>query len=148
MSQNDLMIHGYNAEKQNSSSSDYPWQNIEIPPIFFQQENCKFLLQKEIVLRTIVITSLPGEKSLFLSTLPTFIQKGKMVGLPKVTFGLPNLQFSQCLIFKKILQKLLNYYKVDRSFMRRVQPDHLRTSSTLLLQQQFLRMRMAPGTEC
>ena len=34
-----------------------------------------------------------------------------MVGLPKVTFGLPNASFSQ----KKTFYKLLNYNKADRS---------------------------------
>jgi len=45
-----------------------------------------------------------GKKSPFASTLPTFIQKVKMVGLPKVTFGLPNLLLSQRFISQ-------NFYK-------------------------------------
>ena len=122
---------------------------FEIPPIFFQQANCKFLLQKEIVLLTIRHhQSYWGKNPPLLSTLPTFIQKGKMVGLPKVTFGLPNLLISQCFISQKDFTKLLNYYKVDRSFNRRVLLGYLKTSSTLLLQQQCLQKRMALGTEC
>jgi len=115
---------------------------FEIPPIFFQQENCKFFIAKGN--SSSYNTSSPvllGKKALLLSTLPTFIQKGKMVGLP-------NLLLSQRFISQKAFTKLLNYYKVDRSFMRRVPPGYLRTFSTLLLQQQCLQMRMAPGTEC
>ena len=41
-----------------------------------------------------------GKKSLSLSTFTTFIQKQKMVGLPKVTFGLPNASFSQISFYK------------------------------------------------
>ena len=85
---------------------------FEIPPIFFQQANCNILLQKEVVLLTITFQSYWGKNPLHASTLPTFIQKVKMVGLPKVTFGLPNLLLSQLFISQnfykniKILQSL------------------------------------------
>ena len=81
-------------------------KTFEIPPIFFQQENCNILLQKEVVLLTITFQSYWGKKPLFASTLPTFIQKVKMVGLPKVTFGLPNLLLSQRFISQKAFTKL------------------------------------------
>ena len=89
-----------------------------------------------------------GKISPSTSTLPTFIQKVKMVGFPKVTFGIPNLLLSQCFISQKNFTKLLNYYKFDRSFKRRIPPGYLKTSSMLLLQQQCLQMHMDPGIEC
>ena len=110
-------------------------KTLKPPSIFFQQENCKFFIAKGN--SSSYNTSSPvllGEKAPLISTLPTFIQKGKMVGLPKVTFGIPNLLLSQHSISQKSFTKLLNYYKVDRSFMRRVPLDFLGNSSTLLLQ--------------
>ena len=64
---------------------------FEIPPIFFPQANCNFILQKEVVLLTINFQSY-WEKSPLLLYVSHFLYKKKknMVGLPKVTFGLPN----------------------------------------------------------
>ena len=67
-------------------------KTFETPPIFFQQENCKFFIAKgSSSSYNISSPVLLGKKAPFPSMLPTFIQKGKMVGLPKVIFGLPNL---------------------------------------------------------
>ena len=142
------MIHGYNAGKQNSSSSDYPWQNIEIPSIFFQQENCKFLLQKEIVLLTIRHhQSYWGKNPLFSLRFLLLYKKVKMVGLPKVTFGLPNLLLSQRFISQNFY-KNITLIKVDRSSMRRILLGFQRIFSTLLLQQRGLQKRTALGIGC
>ena len=43
-------------------------------------------------------SSLTGKKPFFLSIFPSFIQKAKLVGLPKVTFGLPNASISYNLL--------------------------------------------------
>ena len=112
---------------------------FETPPIFFQQANCKSLLQKEIVLLTIHHPVLLGKKALFFSTFPTFIQKVKMVGLPKVTFGLPNLLLSQRFISQNFY-KNITLIKVDRSSMRRVPLGFLGIFSMLLPQQRDLQM--------
>ena len=56
-------------------------------------------------------SSLTGKKSLSSSLCFLFLyKKQKLVGLPKVTFGLPNVSF-----FPKSFYNLLNYNKADRS---------------------------------
>ena len=120
---------------------------FEIPPIFFQQANCNILLQKEVVLLTITFQSYWGKNPFLLSTFPTFIQKVKMVGLPKVTFGLPNLLLSKCFISQNFY-KNITLIKVDRSSMRRILLSFQRIFSMLLLQQRGIQKRKALGTGC
>ena len=122
---------------------------FEIPPIFFQQANCKFLLQKEIVLLTIRHhQSYWGKKPLFSLRFLLLYKKVKWLGCPKWPLGFPTFSIPNASLLKKAFTELLNYYKVDRSFMRRVLLSYLRTFSTLLLQQQCFQMRMALVTEC
>ena len=80
-------------------------KTFEIPPIFFQQENCNILLQKELVLLTITFQSSWGKKPHLLLRFLLLYKKVKMVGLPKVTFGLPNLFLSQCFISQNFYKK-------------------------------------------
>ena len=57
---------------------------FEIPPIFFQQANCKFLLQKEIVLLTIrPHQSYQGKKPPFSLRFLLLYKKTKWLGYPK-----------------------------------------------------------------
>ena len=123
-------------------------QHLNIPPSFLQHENCNFLLQKEIVLLTICLHQSCWEKVPFSSKLSIFIQKGETVGLPKVTFGLPNLSFPNILLFLNVLQKIVTNYSNDRSFMRRVPLEHLETSSMTQHQRKCPQMRRVPKIEC
>ena len=82
-----------------------------MPSIFLQQENNASLLQREIVLLTISFPCLTGKNPLPPSKLSTFIQKGEMVGLPKVTFGLPNSSFPNAWLFSKVFHKMLHITK-------------------------------------
>ena len=88
-------------------------KTFEIPPIFFQQANRNFYCKrKQFFLQQ--PSSLTGEKSpSFASTLPTFIQKVKMVGLPKVTFGIPNPFFFPMFHFSQ--KNLLQTIKLQQS---------------------------------
>ena len=62
-------------------------------------------------------TVLLGKKAPFSSLRFLFLyKKQKLVGLPKVTFGIPNLFFFPTFhFFQKSFYKLSNYNKVDRS---------------------------------
>ena len=67
----------------------------------------KTLLQKEIVLFTIGPPVLLGKNPFPLSIFPSFIQKTELVGLPKVTFGLPNVSIPY-----NLLQNIKLYKKL------------------------------------
>ena len=124
-------------------------KTFETPPIFFQQGNCNFLLQKEVVLLTISHHQSYCRKNPFFSLRFLLLYKKiKWLGCPKWPLGFPTFSIPNASLLKKAFTELLNYYKVDRSFMRRVPPGYLRSFSTLLLQQQSLQMCMALGTEC
>ena len=83
-------------------------KTFEIPPIFFQQENCNILLQKEVVLLTITFQSYWGKKPLFLLCFLLLYKTVKNGWVAQSDlwasqpFAFPTLHFS------KILQKILH----------------------------------------
>ena len=104
-SQNDLTIHGHNTEKKIVHLLTIHSITFEIPSIFLQQENSIFLLQREIVLLTILLYMFNREKFLLPFTYLIFMQKGKIVRLPKVTFGLPNPSLPNASLFLNVFYK-------------------------------------------
>ena len=81
-------------------------KTFEIPTDLLSTGKLQFLLKNEVVLLTICHRqSYWGKKPLSLLRFLLLYKNVKMVGLPKVTFGLPNLFLSQRFISQKILQK-------------------------------------------
>ena len=84
-------------------------KTFEIPPIFFQQENCNFYCKrKQFFLQQ--PSSLTGEKSPSLLYLSYFYTKKvkKWLGRPKWPLGFPTLCFPNASFFQKGFYKLLN----------------------------------------
>ena len=71
------MIHGYNAEKQSSSSFDYPCQkHLKSHQSSFNRKTVIFIAKGSSSSYN-KFPVLLGKKALLFSTLPTFIQKEK-----------------------------------------------------------------------
>ena len=110
-------------------------------------KQCFFIAKRNSSSYNIVSMS-NWEKAPFLpSKSITFIQKGEMVGLPKVTFGLPNSSFPNAWLFSNVFYKMLHITKSDQSFTRRVPLGHLEISSIPKLQRQCPQMHKALKTE-
>ena len=87
-------------------------KTFETPPIFFQQENCNFLLQKEVVLLTISHhQSYWGKKPLFSLRFLLLYKKVKWLGCPKWPLGFPTFCFPNASLFK-CPYKIYTKYKI------------------------------------